>query len=356
MARVRACWRPQGRWILHVDLDQFLVAVELLRRPELRGLPVVVGGSSDPTEARKVVTSASYEARAYGVHAGMPLRTAARRCPDAVFVEQDKPAYDAASAEVMDVLRTFPVVVEVWGWDEAALAADTDDPEALAGEIREAVFAATGLSCSIGIGDNKLRAKTATGFAKPAGIHRLTAETWMEVMGDRPPEAIVGIGRRTAAKLGELGITSVRGLATADVDAMRARFGPRMGPWYVLMGRGVGSTEVSAEPWIRRSLSHQTTFPRDLRGREDVERAVVVLAEHVARDVVAEDRVVAKVAIVVRYSSFFTQSRVTKLAEPTQEADPIIAAATSLLDRIDVDRAIRLLGVRADLVPPPVSR
>jgi len=297
-----------------------------------------------------VVTSASYEARARGVHAGMPLRTAVRRCPEAVFIAQDKPAYVAASAKVMDVLRRFPVVVQVWGWDEAALAADTDDPEALAAEIRGAVLEATGLSCSIGIGDNTLRAKIATSFAKPAGVHRLTADTWMDVMGDRATDAIVGIGARTAAKLATLGITTVRQLAAADVDAMRRLFGPRMGPWYVLMGRGIGNTEVSAEPWVRRSLSHQVTYPTDLAGHDAVAQAITALAAQVTSDVVAEDRLVERVAIVVRYSTFFTRTRVTKLAAPTQDVEEITAAAVALLGRVDVDRPIRLLGVRAELM------
>ena len=125
-----------ARWILHVDLDEFLAAVEVRRRPELKGRPVVVGGSGDPTQPRMVVATASYEARAFGVHSGMPLRTAARRCPDAVFLPSDRPAYDEASAEVMETLRKFPVVVEVWGWDEAAVGTDTDDPEALAAALR----------------------------------------------------------------------------------------------------------------------------------------------------------------------------------------------------------------------------
>ncbi len=124
-------------WVLHVDLDEFLAAVEVLRRPELRGLPVIVGGRGDPTE-RGVVSTASYEAREHGVGSGMPLRTAARKIPDAVFLPVDKPAYDEVSARVMATLRSFPVVVEVLGWDEAFLGADTDDPEALAREIQAA--------------------------------------------------------------------------------------------------------------------------------------------------------------------------------------------------------------------------
>ena len=125
-------------WVLHVDLDQFLAAVEVLRRPELAGRPVVVGGDGDPARPRQVVATASYEARAFGVRSGMPLRPAARRCPDAVFLPSDRPAYDAASAEVMATLRSFPVVVEVWGWDEAFVGAVTDDPEALARAVQAA--------------------------------------------------------------------------------------------------------------------------------------------------------------------------------------------------------------------------
>src|SRR5262245_2094535 len=153
-------------WVLHVDLDQFLAAVEVARRPELAGRPVVVGGRGDPTE-RAVVATASYEARRHGIHSGMPLRTAAKRCPDAVFLPTDRPAYEEASDEVMDALRPLPVVVEVRGGDEAFLGpkpADgagpsTLDPEALAADVQQTVKDTTGLDCSVGIGDTRLRAK-----------------------------------------------------------------------------------------------------------------------------------------------------------------------------------------------------
>jgi nucleotidyltransferase/DNA polymerase involved in DNA repair len=155
-----------------VDLDQFIAAVEVLRRPELRGLPVVVGGDGDPSK-RGVVATASYEARAHGVHPGLPLRTAARRCPDAVFLPADRAAYEAASAEVMTVLRELCPVTEVMGWDEAFLAVETDDPEAFARQVQERVLAATQLASSVGIGENRLQAKLATGFGKPAGTANL---------------------------------------------------------------------------------------------------------------------------------------------------------------------------------------
>ncbi|MGZ4150245.1 MAG: Y-family DNA polymerase, partial [Actinomycetota bacterium] len=162
-----------GRVVLHVDLDEFIAAVEVLRRPELAGLPVVVGGDGDPTK-RGVVSTASYEARTFGVHSGMPLRTAFKRCPEAVFLPVDEDAYHAASREVMATLRTFPAVVEVAGWDEAFMEVATDDPEELARDVQRAVLARTRLWCTVGVGDNKLRAKLASGFGKPRGVFVLT--------------------------------------------------------------------------------------------------------------------------------------------------------------------------------------
>ena len=163
-------------WVLHVDLDQFIAAVEVLRHPELAGKPVVVGGRGDPTE-RGVVSTASYEAREFGVRLGHAAAHRAEACPDAVFLPVDAPAYEAASAVVMDTLRSFDAVVEVLGWDEAFLGVETDDPEAFAQEIQAAVLDATRLHCSVGIGDNKLQAKIATDFGKPRGIYRLTRRT-----------------------------------------------------------------------------------------------------------------------------------------------------------------------------------
>jgi nucleotidyltransferase/DNA polymerase involved in DNA repair len=180
-------------WILHVDLDQFIAAVEVLRRPELRGRPVVVGGDGDPAK-RGVVATASYEAREHGVHSGLPMRTAARRCPDGVFLPVDRPAYEAVSAEVMAALAELGYVTEELGWDEAYVAAETDDPEAVARRIQHHIKAATQLECSVGIGENRIQAKMASGFAKPAGVFRLTSQNWFSVLGARPTGALLGVG------------------------------------------------------------------------------------------------------------------------------------------------------------------
>lgn len=340
---------PPAGWVLHFDLDQFIAAVEVLRRPELAGRPVVVGGAGDPTQ-RAVVATASYEARKYGIHSGMPLRTAAKRCPDAVFLPSDFAAYEEASAKVMATLREFDVVVEVMGWDEAFLGALTDDPEALAHDVQDAVLSATRLHSSIGIGDNKLRAKLATGFAKPAGVYRLTAENWYEVMAHRPTDALWGIGRRTARKLAELGLITVEQLAAADQQQLAERLGPTIGPWYVRLARGGGISPVVGTPYVPRSRSRETTFQTDLADWDQVRAEVARLAQRVTADVVAEQRPAIRVGVKVRFAPFFTHTRSMTLDNPTSDAAELEAAAIKVLDRFEDRRPVRLLGVRAEFV------
>ncbi|ORW44861.1 DNA polymerase IV [Mycobacterium paraense] len=339
-------------WVLHVDLDQFLASVELRRHPELAGLPVIVGGSGDPAEPRKVVTCASYEAREFGVHAGMPLRTAARRCPDATFLPSDPPAYDAASDEVMGLLRDLGHPVEVWGWDEAYVGVTGADPVEVAEQIRTVISSETGLSCSVGISDNKQRAKVATGFGKPAGVFALTDANWMTVMAERPVDALWGVGPKTAKKLAALGITTVRELAHSDAELLTSTFGPRTGLWLLLLAKGGGDTEVSAEPWVPRSRSHVVTFPRDLTDRAEMDTAVTALARQALDDVLAGGRIVTRVAVTVRTATFYTRTKIRKLAAPTTDAQTITDAALRVLDLFELDRPVRLLGVRLELAMP----
>ena len=347
------------RWVLHVDLDQFLASVELRRHPELAGLPVIVGGSGDPTEPRKVVTCASYEAREFGVHAGMPLRAAARRCPDATFLPSDPAAYDEALDQVMGLLRDLGHPVEVWGWDEAYIgvtdretASAAADPTDIAERIRTVVLAETGLSCSVGISDNKQRAKIATGFAKPAGIFTITEANWMTLMAQRPVDALWGVGPKTAKKLAALGVTTVWQLAHSDGELLTSTFGPRTGLWLLLLAKGGGDTEVSAQPWVPRSRSHVVTFPRDLTDRSEMDSAITELALKTLADVVAEDRIANRVAVTVRTATFYTRTKIRKLEAPTTDAGVITAAALHILGLFELDRPIRLLGVRLELEMP----
>jgi len=338
-------------WILHVDLDQFQASVETQRRPELRGQPLIVGGEGDPSKARQVVTCASYEARAFGVRAGMPLRAAARNCPQAIFLPLDAPAYEQASQQVMATLRELPVLVEVWGWDEAFVGASTDNPERLAAEIQAAILAAASLPSSVGIGDNKLRAKVATGFGKPAGMYRLTAENWMTVMGDRPVQALWGVGSKGAARFAEHGVRTVDELATADPADLARWWGPTIGPRYRQLARGEGDTHIRVEPWVARSRSRQTTFPQDLTERAVIEHEVTELARAITKEVVDDGRQIAKLAVIVRNSSFYTESHITTLATPTVDSADVERAALAVLDRFPLLRPVRLLGVRVELTP-----
>jgi DNA polymerase-4 len=338
-------------WLLHVDVDQFQAAVELRRRPELRGRAVVVGGAGDPNERRAVVTCASYEARAVGVRAGMPIRMAARRCPEAAFLALDPAAYDAASAQVMNVLRTFTPIVEPFGWEEAFVAADTDDPMSMARAVQDAVRERVGLGCSVGVGDSRQRAKLATGFGKPGGIGRLTAQTWLPVMGERSTDALWGIGARVAARLAEHGVLTVADLAAAGDERLAAWFGPTIGPRLGRLGTGEDGTDLVVTPRVPVSRGRQETLPADLTDPAEIAATVLRLAREVTTEVVTDGRVVARVAVTVRTASFHTRTKITKLASPSTETADVERAALRVLDRFTITRPVRLLGVRLELVP-----
>lgn len=335
-------------WVLHVDLDQFVAAVEVLRRPELAGKPIIVGGRGDPTE-RAVVSTASYEARAFGVGSGMPLRIAARKVPDAVILPVDQEAYLAASQTVMATLRAQPgATVQVLGWDEAFVGTETENPEAYARQVQAAVLERTQLHCSVGIGDTLVRAKVATGFGKPAGVFRLTAGNWLEVMGSRPTKELWGVGTKVSGRLAKLGINTVAELAASDPQDLVPEFGPKMGPWYAELGRGDGASVVDDTPWVARGHSRETTFQQDLTEPAQVDDAVRELTARVLEDVVAEGRPVVGLTLKVRYAPFSTKTHARKLPE-TIDRNEILARALDLAAEIEAGRPIRLLGLRAEM-------
>jgi nucleotidyltransferase/DNA polymerase involved in DNA repair len=340
-------------FVFHVDLDQFLAAVEVLRRPELRGRPVIVGGDGDPTK-RGVVSTASYEARAFGVGSGMPLRTALKRCPDAVFLPVDAPTYLEASRRVMDTLRSFGFVVQEMGWDEAFIAVETDQPEALAREIQRRVLERTELWCSIGIGDNKLQAKIATDAGKPAGVFTLTSDRWFDWMGPRGTDALWGIGTKTARKLAAIGIGTVDELASADLDELAAAFGPSTGPWLAQLARGDDRSPVSDAPWIPKGVSRERTFQKDLATADEIERELDRLAFETAGDVRKDGRAAVRVVVKLRLVPFITKTRGFALPQPTNDPDAIAAGARAALARFpQIERPVRLLGVRAEFEDRP---
>jgi len=341
--------------VLHVDLDQFIAAVEVLRRPELAGLPIIVGGRGDPTE-RAVVSTASYEARAFGVGSGMPLRIAARKVPDAVILPVDAEEYLAASETVMGTLRGQPgATVQVLGWDEAFIGITTDDPEGYARQLQAAVLERTRLHCSVGIGDTLVRAKVATGFGKPAGVFRLTADNWLDVMGDRPTRELWGVGAKVSGRLAKLGIHTVAELAACDPADLVPEFGPKMGPWYAELGRGDGASVVDDTPWVARGHSREITFQQDLTEPAQVDDAVRELTKRVLEDVVAEGRPVIGLTLKIRYSPFATTTRARRIPATSDGAE-ILARAVDLAAEIEPGRPIRLLGLRAEMAMPDDAR
>ncbi|PYE20296.1 DNA polymerase-4 [Williamsia limnetica] len=346
------------RAIMHVDLDQFQVSVERRGNPELIGVPVIVGGTGDPTEPRKVVTCASYEARDLGVRAGMPLRSAFRKMPDAVYLPLDHASYDAASAEVMNTLRSFGYPVEVIGWDEAFLGLPASESEVdaieLAHSIRQRILDERGLSSAVGISDNKQRAKMATGFAKrdPEHIFVLNNGNWMPIMGERGVGDLWSVGPKTTAKLEALGISTVAQLATEDRGRLISEFGPHLGNWLNLLSRGGGDIHVETEPFIPRSHSKVETFPKDLSEPAEIDEAIRKLTRELLEQVVSEDRIAFRVAVTVRTMTFYTRTKSRKLPAPTTDIDVIEPAMLEVLHKFEFDRPIRLLGVRLDLVMP----
>ena len=342
-------------WVLHVDMDQFIAAVEVLRHPELAGLPLIVGGRGDPSE-RAVVSTASYEAREFGVGSGMPLRIAARKAPTAVLLPVDAPAYTAASDRVMATLREQPgAIVQVLGWDEAFVGIATADPEGYARGIQRAVLDRTALHCSVGIGDTLVRAKIATGFGKPRGVFRLTAANWLEVMGERPTTDLWGVGTKISRRLAGLGIRTVTELAAAEEAAMIAEFGPRMGLWYRQLGRGEGASSVDDTPWVARGHARETTYQQDLVTPEQIDAAVRALVTQVLDDVAAEGRPVIGLGLKVRYAPFFTKT-FTKRIPGTFDRDVVLAGTMGLVAKMEADRPVRLLGVRAEMEMPDDAR
>jgi len=351
-------------WVLHVDMDQFIAAVEIQRHPELAGLPVVVGGRGDPSE-RGVVSTASYEAREFGVGSGMPLRLAKRKCPDAVFLPVDAPAYEAVSAAVMETLRSLswggvPVLVQVLGWDEAFVGpgpghGDLGEPEDMAALVMTSVLAATGLHCSVGIGDNTLRAKNATDFGKPRGTYTLTAENWLDVMGDRPTQALWGIGSKTAAKLASLGFETVAQLMASDPAVVADALGPTMGPYYRGLATGASAQPIDPQPYVPRAHGRETTFQTDLDDWDAIADEVRILTARVLEDIDAEGRPAARVGLKIRFAPFITVTRSLTLPAPTNDRRTLGDTAVSLLDRLEPeqrDRPVRLLGVRLEMTPP----
>jgi DNA polymerase-4 len=328
--------------VAHLDADAFYVSIELGRHPELRGRPVVVAGSGP----RAVVTTASYEARRYGVGSAIPAARARRLCPQAVFLAPDFPTYRSVSARMMDVVRSHIERVEVVGLDEAYLDLDgLHSPRAAMRRLVAEIKKALRLTCSVGIGPNKLVAKVASDAEKPAGFVVLRREQACARFALSPPGLVPGIGPKTAARLAELGLTTLAALGAAPEQLLVDRFGPNLGRELGRRARFEHDGEIGAARKVV-SESRERTFDRDLGDPEELREALVRMAHELCRSLIAHGRSGRTIGIKVRLDDFTTVTRARSLEEPTSDAELVSQVALRLLREYSPPRPVRLLGVR----------
>jgi DNA polymerase-4 len=337
------------RTILHVDLDAFFAAVEQRDNPELRGRPVIVGGPGGE-HVRGVVSAASYEARVYGVHSAMSLREAYRRCPHGVFLPVDGRRYQAASRDVMNVLRRYTPVVEPISIDEAFLdvtgsAALFGDGESIARQIKAAVRDEIGLTVSVGVARTKLVAKIASDLRKPDGLVVVPPGEEEAFLAPLPISRLWGVGEKTAAALAEYSVRTIGDLAALPPDLIVRRFGKHGGS-LVGRARGIDSDPVhEGDP--AKSVGHEHTFDVDTSDPEVIERTLLAMADGVAGRLRSAGVRAGTVTVKIRDSGFHTITRQRTLADPTDLTEPIFRTALELARPEVRGLRIRLLGVSA---------
>jgi DNA polymerase-4 len=331
------------RTIAHLDMDAFYASVELRRRPELKGKPVVVCGSGP----RAVVTTASYEARKLaGIHSAMPAAVARRRLPDAVYLQPDFTAYREASGLVMAVLRRNAETVEVVGLDEAYVdLTGIFSPKATMRRIAAEIRDETGLTCSVGISESRMLAKITSELGKPAGLVVLSREEALERFSADSPGLIPGIGPKSVAKLEAMGVRTLADLRAQDPAVLEQSFGPRQGRWLHSRARFEDETPITV---IRETKSQSTeiTFDVDVRDRAELEAHLKQLAEELCRRLGKRELEGRTIGIKIRLDDWTNVTRSHTVERPTNDPSVVGPVALDLLRAYDPQRPVRLLGVR----------
>ena len=361
------------RRIAHLDMDAFFASVELLRYPELRGQPVVIGGrhaipvkNADGTHVfarlrdyvgRGVITTATYEARAFGVGSAMGLMKAAKLAPDAILLPSNFDAYRHYSRLFKEAVRAIAPDIEDRGIDEIFIDLTHVEGEtrALGMRIKQAVHAATGLTCSIGITPNKLLSKICSDLEKPDGLTILGHEDIPARIWPLGVRKVNGIGPKATEKLAALGITTIGQLARADAGLLQDYFGAHYAEWLARAAHGIDHRELSTRS-VSKSISRETTFERDLHAKHDrdaLSAILVRLCERLAEDLERKSLVSRTISVKLRYDDFQIVSRNVTLPLPVADAAGILQAARECLKRVPLQRKLRLLGVRASTLEPP---
>ncbi len=343
--------------VLHVDMDAFYASVELRRRPELRGRPVIVGGSG----TRGVVLSATYEARAYGVHSALPMGRARRLCPDAVVIRPDFAAYSEVSAGVMEIFRSVTPIVEPIALDEAFLDVSgarrrLGGPADIGQWIRARVADEQDIGCSVGVASTKFVAKLASTKAKPDGLLVVLPSRVIDFLHPLPVAALWGVGERTEETLVRLGLRTVGDLAHTPVTTLQRAVGVAAGSHLAALAWGRDQRSVVPhEP--DRSIGAEETFERDVDDPVRIRRELLRLSERTAGRLRDGGHLGRTVSIKIRFADFSTITRSRTLPEPTDVGRDIYAVATELFDRLGLQRArLRLVGVRVEGLRPAATQ
>ena len=342
--------------ILHVDMDAFFVSVELLKRPDLRGKPVLVGG----TAGRGVVSAASYEARRYGVNSAMPMSLALQRCPNAVVLRGDYASYTEYSRRVMHIFEEVTPLVEKLSIDEAFLDVSGarrlhGSPAEIAWRLRRRVHDETGLTCSVGVAATKFVAKVASSRAKPDGMLVVPADRTLEFLHPLPVSALWGVGKVTEESLTRLGLRTVGDVAAMPADALERALGPALAAKLAHLSMGIDARDVVTGR-EEKSIGHEVTFGYDLTDLEQLRRELLRLSDDVAVRLRRAGVVGRTVVLKLRYGDFRTVTRSRTLGEPTDVARRIYDEASAALGELAGDGArIRLIGVRAEQLRPSGS-
>jgi len=335
--------------ILHVDMDAFFASCELRSRPDLVGLPVIVGGDG----SRGVVTAATYEARKYGIHSAMPMSRAKRLCPDVVILPPDFALYSEVSAGVMAVFRDITPLVEPLSLDEAFLDVSgavrrLGPPAVIAEQIRARVHDEQGITCTVGVAPTKFVAKLASTRAKPDGLLVVPSDRVIAFLHPLPVGALWGVGEKTEEVLVRLGLLTVGDIAHTPLDTLVRALGPASGNHLHDLAWGRDPRHVTP-PAAEKSVGNEETFPRDVDDPEVIRRELLRLSEKVASRLRAQGYAGRTVVIKVRFADFSTITRSRTLRSATDVGREIYATAVALYDALGLQRArIRLVGVRAE--------
>ena len=327
-------------------MDAFFAAVEEQRHPELKGKPIVIGGSGDPTK-RGVVSTASYEARKYGIHSALPLRTAYNLCPNAVFLPVDYDEYSRVSEIIKTTLKEISPIMEDVGIDEAFLdLSEIDEPsDEIAQKIKRRIKEKTGLTCSIGIASNKLLAKIASDMQKPDGLTIIEKKDIEGRIWPLPVRKLWGVGPKTEASLKSIGINTIGELASLPIDRLTEIYGQSYGRYLYEASRGIDESPLVTH-WEPKSVSRETTFQTDTNNWQTIAKTIAELAKEVAEDIKQKGYKGKTVTLKVRFSDFKTYTRAKTLDKLTDSIEDIRKAAFNCLKRIELKMKVRLIGVR----------